>query len=145
MRRLLLLALAAACGQTQSNLTPTTLSRLGVYRFLERVPSNPPVVLEGEISLRSDSILFAAQPGPCRYDGPNSNGRVLSYTCAGVTYSFDRNDPVEGLTYSFTVVETVPGPRCRVGTPDQPCIAGRSQPVDRPVTHSGRLRPKRVS
>lgn len=139
-----LLALGTACGTTRSNLTPATASRLGVYRFVERIPSHPPLLLEGEFSVRGDSILFNAEPGPCRYDEQNSTGRLLTYICGGVSYMFDRSDPVERLSYQSTAIETVPARVCTRMDSRDVCVAWRTDFTEKTVTRSGRLRPKRV-
>ena len=146
MRRLVLLGLAGVsggCGQ-RSTLTPAAVSRLGVYRFMERIPSRPPLVLQGEFSIRGDSILLYAEPGPCRYDEQNSNARTLTYSCSGVSYSFDRSDPVERLTYQSTAIETVPTRVCVRTDARDVCVAWRTDFTEKTVTRSGRLRPKRV-
>lgn len=124
-------------------------SRVGVFRFLERVPdTSPGITLDGEITVERDTILVEATPGPCQYDVLRSRGTTVVYRCADVFLSFDRNNPIDRARYALVATVYVPVRTCAryTVTTDgrRACAQLRTEMVPREVRRSGRLRPQRV-
>ncbi len=115
----------------------------GDYRFSERINQSNQL-FEGTVSVRGDTVLVTAEPGPCRYDTePRDGGGPFVYRCADLRVFVDRLDPVSGATYQGNVI--VPGQRTACAryetspTGQRTCVEQRTEPFDRSVTVRGKL------
>jgi hypothetical protein len=146
---ILLIGISEGCVPSSSRGSAASASRVGVFRFLERVPdTSPGVTLEGGITVETDTILVEAAPGPCHYDNLRSRGTTVVYRCAEVFLYFDRSNPIDRARYSLVATVNVPVTTCAryTTTTDgrRVCAQVRTEMVTREVRRSGRLRPQRV-
>jgi hypothetical protein len=124
---------------------------LGSYQFEERVPSSErgaAIVLEGVFTVRRDTIVVEATPGPCRYDRTSTRAGALVYQCADVTLRFHRDDPIGRSTYSVLVTEVERRTVCEryvMNAGRRVCAESRVEIVERRVPKSGRLNARRVT
>jgi hypothetical protein len=145
-----LIGISNGCASSSPRGSAVPASRLGVFRFLERVPDvSPGVTLEGEITVEPDTILVEAAPGPCRYDELRSRRTAVVYRCgADLVLSFDRDYPIDRATYSVVATTNVPITTCvRYATTTdgrRVCAQTRTVMEPRNVQRSGHLRLQRV-
>ena len=144
-----LIGVFEGCASSSPRSSAATASRVGVFRFLERVPdTSPGITLDGEITVERDTILVEATPGPCHYDVLRSRGTTVIYRCADVFLSFDRHNPIDRARYALVATVYVPVRTCAryTVTTDgrRVCAQLRTEMVPREVRRSGRLRPQRV-
>lgn len=97
----LLLVSAAACGpSTVPSFTPIPVDRQGTFRFLERVMgSTPEILIEGELSVQSDTLLVSINSGNCQPSAVPSTQSFV-FRCGDLTLAFDRQNPVQRSSYS---------------------------------------------
>ena len=154
MRQILVVVTAAACGGSASTPRPQVApqSQIGTYRFVERVAGGSSMatqgdVLEGTVTITSDSVIIDMSPGPCRYDERSATSTNISYRCADVFVGFDRSNPLLRSFYSVRVIERVPVRVCtRYGTNSQGqqvCLQYGTDYQERSATRSGTLRLQR--
>lgn len=142
---MLSMALATACvaSRPKQGINP---DMLGSYRFEEQL--TPDAKIEGTFVVGQDSVAIDAYPGPCRYERDRSNVLAIAYTCGGVSFAFDRADPVHKATY--TAIVSVKGSRqvCVRYTTNkdgkQVCAQMSTETFYRDVRRSGALRPLRM-
>jgi hypothetical protein len=143
-----LIGLSDGCVSSSPRGSAVPESRVGIFRFFERVPgTSPEVVLEGEITVERDTILLEATPGPCHYDRLRSGGTTVAYRCSEVFLYFDRNNPIDRAQYSLVATANVPVTTCVLYTTTdgrRVCAQVRTVMQLREVHRSGRLRPRRV-
>ncbi len=145
-----LIGISAGCVSSSPRGPAVPASRVGVFRYFERVPdTSPEVALEGEITVERDTILVEAMPGPCHYDNLRSRGTTVAYKCgADIFLYFDRHNPIDRATYSLVATVRVPITACvrYTTTTDgrRVCTQTRTVMEPRDVRRSGRLRPQRV-
>jgi len=145
-----LLAISTGCTPSAARAPAPAASRLGAFRFFERVPdTSPGVTLEGEFIVEPDTILVEAMPGPCHYDNLRSRSTTIAYKCGpDIFLFFDRNNPIERASYSLVATVQVPVTTCaRYATTSdgrRVCVQTRTVMVPRDVRRSGRLRPERI-
>ncbi len=142
---MLSLALATACAASRprAGISPDLF---GSYRFDEQL--SPDAKIEGTFVVGQDSVAIDAYPGPCRYERDRSNVFAIVYTCGGVSFAFDRTDPVHKASYSAIV--QVKGSRqvCLRYTTNkdgkQVCAQTSTETYYRDVRRSGALTPFRI-
>jgi hypothetical protein len=145
-----LIGISGGCLSSSPRGAAVPASRVGIFRFLERVPdASPPVILEGEITVEPDTILVDAAPGPCRYDGLRSRSTTVVYRCGiDVALYFDRDNPIDRAQYSLVTTVQVPFRTCTRYTMTTDgrriCAQTRTEMVPREVRREGRLRMERV-
>jgi hypothetical protein len=145
-----LIAISGGCLPSSPRGSAVPASRVGVFRFLERVPdASPPVTLEGEITVEPDTILLDAAPGPCHYDEVRSRSTTVVYRCGvDILLYFDRDNPIDRARYSLVTTVQVAVRTCARYTMTTDgrriCAQTRTEMVPRQVQRSGRLRPQRV-
>jgi hypothetical protein len=135
---------AAGCAHPApptSELAPPP-ARIGIYRFEER-PSQVDEPLRGRIVVTHDSVWVDAEPGPCNYDPSSGRGSVITYRCADVTYSFDRNDPINKSRYSKLAIVVEHKKNCARYAVDsqgrQTCVQQQVDAVEHQVQVTGSL------
>jgi hypothetical protein len=145
-----LIGIFEGCASSSPRGSAAPASRVGVFRFLERVPdTSPGMTLDGEITVERDTILVEATPGPCHYDELRSRGTTVVYRCAtDIFLYFDRDNPIDRAQYTLVATVNVPVRTCAryTVTTDgrRVCAQVRTEMVPREVRRSGRLRPQRV-
>ena len=124
---------------------------VGSYRFEERVSTGDglqSMVLEGVFTVRRDTVVVDATPGPCRYDRRSTRGGAFVYNCADVTLRFDRDDPVRRSTYTVTVTVRTQRTVCvryaTSATGQRFCAQTRVEESESSAPRSGPLNPRRV-
>ncbi|MCL4866910.1 MAG: hypothetical protein KJZ47_13530 [Gemmatimonadales bacterium] len=94
------LALLAACGSTVHLTRPIPESQHGTFRFTDRVSAaSPTIVVEGEFTIRADTILAQVTSGNCRPTIPPST-QSFRFDCGQVSLAFDRYSPLQRGSYS---------------------------------------------
>ena len=139
------LALASACAASRpkQGINP---DMIGTYRFEEQL--TPDAKIEGTFVVGQDSVAIDAYPGPCRYERDRSNVLAIAYTCGGVSFAFDRADPVHKASYSAVVQVKASRQVCLRYTTNkdgkQVCAQMSTETFYRDVRRSGALRPLRI-
>lgn len=154
IRQLVVIAVTAACGGSSATPRPQLApqSQIGTYRFVERIASGSSMatqgdVLEGTVTILSDSVIIEMSPGPCRYEERSRTSTNISYRCADVLVGFNRSNPLLRSFYSVRVIERVPVRVCtRYGTNaqgQQVCLQYGTDYQERSATRTGSLRLQR--
>ena len=154
IRQLLVVVTLAACGGSSQSPRPQLApqGQLGTYRFVERIAGGSTTatqgdVLEGTVTILSDSVIIDMSPGPCRYEERSRTSLNIAYRCADVYVSFDRSNPLLRSYYSVSVIERVPVRVCtRYETNaqgQQVCVQYGTDYQERRATRTGSLRLQR--
>jgi hypothetical protein len=142
----LTLAFAAGCASNTKKIAMRPES-IGAYRFTEHASED--IELNGIFVVEADSVSIDATPGPCRYERDRSNLLTITYTCADITYVFDRYEPVRKATYAVTVRQQKTRSVCaRYAVNSQGrsvCVEYRNEVYFVDVRRGGLLRPQRMS
>lgn len=94
------LTLLAGCGSTAYVAQPIPMSQHGTFRFSDRVnAASPMIVVEGEFTVRADTIVAEVTSGNCQPVIPAST-RSYGFRCGPVSLTFDRYNPLLRATYS---------------------------------------------
>ena len=144
-RSFMVLALATtACSSPAARLQSLPQSQLGSYRFLERVGGAQGEIIQGTVTIASDTVVIDMSPGPCSYEDRSIASTNISYRCAGVLVSFDRSNPLMRAYYSMSILERVPVRVCvryvTNASGQQVCAQYGTDYEERRVQRSGTLR-----
>lgn len=95
-----LLLASAACGSAPPPGAPIPESRQGTFRFVERVEgSSPEILVEGEVSVRADTVLVSVNTGLCQ-PALVTNSQEFRVRCGELALSFDRRNPAQRASYA---------------------------------------------
>jgi len=138
-------ALAPGCASPVPHLYPIPDSQFGTYRFSDRVhEANPPIVVEGEFTIRADTILASVTTGICQPEIPPQT-QSFTFQCGPVTLSFDRRNPLQRATYEVQGTAMVLRRECLRYEPGRSgisvCVAYTQEEVQVVRTFSGQIRP----
>ncbi len=134
----LLLATAAVGPASAQQLRDST----GTYRFQAR--SGATVIIEGTMTVATDTIIVDAIPGPCYAAVNSSRAGPIVYKCAHVTLVIDRAHPLTKSNASSTRVVIDKTPVCMVNGRDAQgrpiCVKTGYESSERDQTISARVR-----
>ncbi len=120
---------------------------IGLYQCQERIQiggASPAILLEGDFTILTDTLLVNATPGPCRYDQRTTGVGRMMYQCADVLLTFDRKDPLRHPEYTVSAVVSQPVRTCSAQRADGSCARYVTENVERTVRRSGILHPVKV-
>lgn len=92
--------LVGGCSSSVYVAQPIPESQHGTFRFSDRVnAAMPMIVVEGEFTVRADTILVEVTTGNCQPVIPPST-QSYGFRCGQVSLTFDRRNPLQRATYS---------------------------------------------
>lgn len=139
------LGLAAGCASTVPVLRPIPESQHGSYRFIDRVnTASPTIVVEGEFTVRADTIIATVTSGNCQPVIPPST-QAYNIRCGQVQLSFDRRNPLQRAGYSVQGTAMVQQRVCVRFVPNssgqQVCVQYGTETVQVVRQFTGTIRP----
>ena len=137
--QLVLALFAAACASSGMGPAGSKPLPIGVYHVLERVQrTNPPVTIEGTITILPDTLIAEFTPGPCTTT-PSST-TAFNLRCAEVEYTFEKRDPLLYNYYAVKTSETVTDRKCVQYVANR-CVQYETSVKEQNATRTGRLHP----
>jgi len=124
---------------------PTPVSQHGTFRFTDRVnAASPMIVVEGEFTVRADTIIATVTSGNCQPVIPPST-QAYNIRCGQVQLSFDRRNPLQRAGYSVQGTAMVPQRVCVRFVPNssgqQVCVQYGTETVQVVRQFTGTIRP----
>jgi hypothetical protein len=148
---ILVMAFAIAACQSAGTRSPSMAeSRLGVYEFTERVEGarSQLISLDGEFTVLPDTVTVQLMSASCLYNMQSNRTGPIMYDCGDIKLAFHRDDPIHRSTYSMRINVTEQRQVCVRYDVDaqgrRRCAEMRMEVVDRVVTRTGRLNPRRT-
>ena len=141
--------LAGACSSSVYVAQPIPVSQHGTFRFSDRVyEASPSIVVEGEFTVRADTIMAEVTSGNCQPIIPAST-QSYGFRCGQVSLSFDRRNPLQRANYSVQGTAMVSQRVCKRYVTNtsgqQVCVEFGQETVQVVRNFGGRIRPIPIS